>query len=140
MNTATSEKVIDRMVKAISFEPFKAASNGFIPASMWRVMFSSMTIASSTTKPTDSVIANSEILSIENPNAYMKAQAPISDTGSASAGISVAEADLRKTKMTMTTSAIEISRVICTSSIDWRIDTERSLSTWVSIEGGSCDW
>src|SRR5579862_5944228 len=103
-------------------------------------MFSSMTIASSTTKPTDSVIASSEMLSIEKPNTYMKAQAPTSDTGSARAGISVAEPDLRKTKMTTTTSAIEMSSVICTSSIDWRIDTERSLSTWVSMEGGSCDW
>ena len=65
MNTATSEKVIDRMVKAISLEPFSAASNGLMPPSMWRVMFSSMTIASSTTKPTDSVIASSEMLSIE---------------------------------------------------------------------------
>ena len=65
MNTATSEKVIERMVKAISLEPFSAASNGFMPASMWRVMFSSMTMASSTTKPTDSVIASSEMLSME---------------------------------------------------------------------------
>ena len=31
MNTATSEKVIDRIVKAISLEPFSAASNGFMP-------------------------------------------------------------------------------------------------------------
>ncbi len=99
-----------------------------------------MTIASSTTKPTDSVIASREMLSIEKPNRYMNAQAPISDTGSARAGISVAEPDFKKTKMTTTTSAIEISSVLCTSSIDWRIDTERSLSTCVSIDGGSCDW
>ena len=57
----------------------------------------------------------------------MNAQAPISDTGSARAGISVAEADLRKTKMTTTTSKIDRPRVDCTSSIDWRIDTDRSL-------------
>ncbi len=65
MNTATSEKVMDRIVKAISFAPLRAASNGFMPFSMWRVMFSSMTIASSTTKPTESVIASSEMLSME---------------------------------------------------------------------------
>ena len=65
MNTATSEKVIERIVKAISLEPFSAASNGFMPSSIWRVMFSSITMASSTTKPTDSVIASSEMLSIE---------------------------------------------------------------------------
>ena len=70
----------------------------------------------------------------------MKAQAPISDTGSASAGISVAAADFRNTKMTMTTSTIDSSSVNCTSSIDWRIETERSLSTCASTDGGSCDW
>jgi len=65
MNTATSEKVIDRIVKAISLEPFRAASKGFMPSSIWRVMFSSMTIASSTTKPTERVIASKDMLSIE---------------------------------------------------------------------------
>ena len=34
MNTATSDSVIDRMVKPISREPFSAASNGRIPSSM----------------------------------------------------------------------------------------------------------
>jgi hypothetical protein len=65
MNTATSDSVIDTMVKPTSFEPLKAASIGFSPASIWRTMFSSMTIASSTTKPTARVSARSEILSIE---------------------------------------------------------------------------
>ena len=51
--------------EADSREPLKAASNGFSPASTWRTMFSSMTMASSTTKPTDSVSASSEMLSIE---------------------------------------------------------------------------
>ena len=36
MNTATSEKLIDSTVKAISPEPFSAASNGGMPSSMWR--------------------------------------------------------------------------------------------------------
>jgi len=34
MNTAISEKVMDRMVKPISLEPLSAASNGRIPPSM----------------------------------------------------------------------------------------------------------
>ena len=70
----------------------------------------------------------------------MNAQAPISETGSASAGIRVAAADLRNTKMTMTTSAIESISVNCTSWIDWRIETERSLSTRACTEGGNWDW
>ncbi len=36
MNTATSEKLIEMMVKPISQAPFSAASIGRIPSSMWR--------------------------------------------------------------------------------------------------------
>ena len=63
IRTATSETEIEMMVKPISAEPFNAASNGFSPSSMWRVMFSSITIASSTTKPTAIVNAISDRLS-----------------------------------------------------------------------------
>ena len=51
MKTAASDVVIVRIVKPISFDPLSAASSGASPASMWRTMFSSITIASSTTKP-----------------------------------------------------------------------------------------
>ena len=64
MNTAASEIVIDRIVKPISLAPLRAASMRLSPASMWRTMFSSMTTASSTTKPTQSVRAMSEMMSI----------------------------------------------------------------------------
>ena len=63
MNTAISESVIEKMVKPISPAPCSAASYGGMPASMWRTMFSSITIASSTTKPTARVNASSERLS-----------------------------------------------------------------------------
>ena len=36
MNTATSDTLIDTTVKAISPEPFSAASNGVMPSSTWR--------------------------------------------------------------------------------------------------------
>ena len=65
MNTATRETVIERIVKPISPDPLSAASKGDMPSSTWRTMFSSMTIASSTTRPTASVRPRSEILSIE---------------------------------------------------------------------------
>ena len=61
--TAASESVMETMVKEISFDPSRAASSGFFPCSRWRTMFSSITIASSTTKPTDRVSAISERLS-----------------------------------------------------------------------------
>ena len=63
ISTAINEIEIEMMVKPISAEPFNAASNGFSPSSMWRVMFSSITMASSTTKPTAMVKAISDRLS-----------------------------------------------------------------------------
>ena len=63
MKTAISDSVIDMIVKPISFAPFIVATIRGSPISMWRVMFSSMTIASSTTNPTHSVSAISEMLS-----------------------------------------------------------------------------
>ena len=95
MNTATSDSVIETMVKPTSAEPRKAARTGFSPISTWRMTFSSMTMASSTTKPTASVNASSEMLSREKPSTYMPAKVPISDTGNASVGMMVARADFR---------------------------------------------
>ena len=63
MNTATSEVEIEMIVKPTSREPRSAAWNGGMPCSTWRMMFSSITIASSTTRPTASVKPSSEMLS-----------------------------------------------------------------------------
>ena len=138
MNTAISEKVIDTMVKPISREPFSAASNGRMPPSMWRTIFSSMTMASSTTKPTDKVSARSVMLLMEKPNIYIAAQVPISDTGTASAGMMVADTLRRNRKITMITSAMAIAKVSCTSTTAARIDSERSNRGAISMAGGIC--
>ncbi len=63
MNTAASEMVMERMVKLISFAPFRLASSAFSPRSMRRTVFSRKTMASSTRKPMASVSAISERLS-----------------------------------------------------------------------------
>ena len=63
MNTATSDRLIDITVKPICRAPFSAAVSAGSPRSMWRKMFSIMTIASSTTKPTPMVSAIREKLS-----------------------------------------------------------------------------
>ena len=63
MNTAVSDSVIERIVNPISRAPSSAASIGRFPFSMCRTMFSSITIASSTTNPTASVSAISDRLS-----------------------------------------------------------------------------
>src|SRR5207249_11155318 len=55
MKTATNERVIERIVKPISLDARIVASTRPLPISRWRTMFSSITIASSTTNPTESV-------------------------------------------------------------------------------------
>ena len=124
--TAASEMVMETMVKLISFEPSMAAARGDLPISMWRTMFSSMTMASSTTKPTESVSAMSEMLSRLNPSTYMAAKVPTTDMGSARLGMTVAGMLRRKRKMTMTTRHTVSTRVNFTSATDSRMDTERS--------------
>jgi hypothetical protein len=63
VNTAISDRLIDSTVKATSREPRSAASIRVMPASTCRVMFSSTTIASSTTNPVETVSAISDRLS-----------------------------------------------------------------------------
>ena len=63
MNTATSETLMETMVKPISPDPRSAAAIGSMPSSIWRKMFSSMTMASSITKPTAMVRPISDRLS-----------------------------------------------------------------------------
>ena len=89
MNTAMSERVIETMVKPISPIPASPPRSGGMPASMWRMMFSSMTMASSTTSPTARVRPSSETLSTEKPSRYMAPQVAMREIGTASAGISV---------------------------------------------------
>ena len=137
MNTAIREKVMEMMVKPISRAPLRAASNGRIPPSMWRTMFSSMTMASSTTKPTDSVSASSVMLLIENPNTYMAAQVPIKETGTASAGMRVAGTERRNRNITRMTRQTAMASVSCTSATDSRMEIERSIRTSILIDGGT---
>ncbi len=96
MKTATSDTEIEKMVKAISFEPWIAALKGSIPPSTWRTMFSSITIASSTTRPTASVMPRSETLSRLKFSARMSASVPTSEIGSESVGMMVADGRRRK--------------------------------------------
>ena len=66
-------------------------------------MFSTMTIASSTTRPTDSTIASSVSRFSENPNTCMRNTPPTSESGIATIGIRTVRAEPRNRKMTMTT-------------------------------------
>ncbi len=62
-------------------------------------MFSSMTMASSTTRPMASTSASRVSVLMLNPSASMIAQLPISDTGMVTSGISVARSERRNRKM-----------------------------------------
>ena len=133
MNTAISDRVIESTVKATSPAPTSAARIGAMPSSMWRVVFSSTMIASSTTKPVAIVSAIRDRLFSENPHRYMTASVPTSDTGTATAGISAERHWPRNRKVTPITSPIAISRVCHTSRSEARIVGVRSctMSSWM---------
>ena len=86
IKTAISEMLMVKTVNPISSAPFSAAAKGFMPSSRWRAIFSITTMASSTTKPVEMVMAISERLSRLYPNRYITANVPTSETGTATAG------------------------------------------------------
>ena len=139
MNTAASEIVIETIVNPISREPFSAASIGDIPFSRWRTIFSSTTIASSTTKPVASVIASSEKLSTLKLSRCMTMNVPMIESGIAIDGMSVARTLRRKRKITITTSAMARTSVNSTSSTLLRIVMDLSASTSSCTAGGICE-
>ncbi len=136
MNTAIRLMLIETMVKPISDAPFSAASNGFSPSSIWRTMFSSMTIASSTTKPTAIVSPIRLRLSRLNPSRYIAPNVPTRATGIVTLGMIVAQTLRRNRKITITTSPIESSSVNSTSVTEARMVWVRSEATWTLMSGG----
>ena len=138
MKTATSEIVIDRIVKPISREPRSDATAALSPFSIRRTMFSSWTIASSTTNPTDSVSPMSERLSRLNPRTAITANVPKSDVGSAIDGMNVERTLRRNRKMTRTTRTTVRRSVSWTSRTLSRIPCERSNMTSMRIAAGIC--
>ena len=86
ISTAISDTVSEMMVKPICSEPLSAAASGSSPSSMKRAMFSIMTIASSTTKPVETVSAMSDRLSRLKPSRYMTTSVPTSESGQTGSG------------------------------------------------------
>src|SRR5664280_3267724 len=126
MNTAASESFIDTMVKPISPEPLSAACKGGSPISMCRTMFSSMTMASSTTNPMERIRAIMERLSRLKSSRYITAKVPTMEKGSAMLGMMVADKFRRNRKITITTSDSVRTMVNSTSVYDSRMVSERS--------------
>src|SRR5580698_4702876 len=99
-------------------------------------MFSIMTIASSTTKPVEMVSAISVKLLRLNPSAYIAANVPTSESGTATLGMMVAAKVRRNTKMTATTSAIHSMSSNSTSDTEARTVVVRSVNTATFMIGG----
>jgi len=136
MNTAISDRLIESTVKPTSRVPRSAACIGGMPASMWRDTFSRTTTASSTTKPVAIVSAISDRLLMLKPARYMTPKLPTSDTGTATAGISVARRLRRNTSTTAMTSTMAIASASPTSRSDARMVVVRSIITSRSIAAG----
>ena len=99
-------------------------------------MFSIMTMASSTTKPTEIASAISDRLSIEKPATHMPAQVPASASGTEIPAAMVGVRRRRKTKTTTMTRTAVASSVHCMSSTLARIVPVRSTSVETSTPAG----
>ena len=98
------------------------ASLGESPSSMWCSTASTTTMASSTTRPIASTMPMSAMVLMENPRSGKTAKVPISETGTASAGIRVARQPCRKTNTTMMTRTSASYSVLMISLIPSRTD------------------
>ena len=94
-----------------------AAWNGVFPMCRCRSTFSTMTMASSTTSPTDSTIASSVRRLIVKPNVSISSTAPMSEIGMATTGMITPRAEPRKRKITKMTMSSVSASVFSTSSI-----------------------
>jgi hypothetical protein len=132
--------LIESTVKPICRAPSMAARNGDMPFSRLRKQFSIMTMASSTTKPTDTASAISERLSIEKPASHIIPQVPASDSGTVTPAAMVAAARRRNTKTTSMTRIMVATSVSCMSRTLARMVWVRSDTTEMSMAGDIQRW
>ena len=114
----------------VIFLNMKAASRGLSPFSTQRSMFSTTTMASSTTIPIASTRPKSERIFIEKPAMYMAAKVPMRETGMATSGTMEVRQFWRNTSTTRATRATPSRRVRMTSRILSR--TKRLVSYGIS--------
>jgi hypothetical protein len=99
-------------------------------------MCSIMTMASSTTKPTEIASAISDRLSIENPASHIPAQVPASASGTDTPAAMVGVIRRRNTNTTNITSTAVASNVSCISSTLARMVPVRSVRMEISTPAG----
>ena len=136
MKAATSDRLIATTVKPICRAARMAAGSGAMPPATLRSTASIITMASSTTKPTEMASAISDRLSSENPAAHIATKVPASDSGTVRPAATVAVSRRRNRNTTPITSAMVITRVACMSATLARIVPVRSVSTAISIPAG----
>ncbi|CUI44712.1 Uncharacterised protein [Achromobacter xylosoxidans] len=135
-NTTDSASVIATSVKPTSRTPRRAAWRGPSPRSRWREMFSSTTMASSTTRPAATISAISDRLLSEKPHRYMTAKVATRQTGIATLGMAAARALPRNSHTTRITSPTASPSVTWASrSVAW-MPGERSSTTVRSTSAG----
>jgi len=118
--TASSTRVVATMAPPTSPIAFDVASFAERPSvSISRMVFSTTTMASSTTMPMASTSPNSVRLLIDWPVASITAKVPISETGMVTAGTRVVRQSWRKIQTVKITSRMATNSVSTTSSIDW---------------------
>ena len=139
-NTAASVSVIATTAKLISRTPLSAAWNGVRPSSMWRKMFSSTTMASSTTRPMASTSASSVSVLTVKPASAMSAKAPIRLTGIVTSGMIDARSVRRKTNTTSATSTTASATVVYTALIERSMKTDKSLASTTFTLAGRSRW
>ena len=136
MKAAINDMLIESTVNPICRAPSMAARNGDMPFSRLRKQFSIMTMASSTTKPTETASAISDRLSIEKPATHIIAQVPASASGTVTPAAIVVAARRRKTNTTSMTRTTVATSVSCMSNTLARIVRVRSESTEMSMPAG----
>ena len=111
IKAAIKDSEIENTVNPICFAPSRAACRRVSPCSNWAWMFSTTTIASSTTKPTAMVIAKSDKLSSVKPASHMAANVPARDKGTVRPTASVCAARRKNSITTSITNKMAAPKV-----------------------------
>ncbi len=120
-NTAASTSATPISAPVIWPIDLRVASLGGRPSSLiTRSTFSTTTMASSTSRPMASTMANMVSVLMVKPHAASTPNVPSSTTGTAMVGMSVARKFCRNRYITRNTSAIASTSVRTTSSIEMR--------------------
>ncbi|MNI28646.1 hypothetical protein D3C73_824340 [compost metagenome] len=128
--------VVATTAKKTCRAPRSAATRGGSPWSRRRWMFSTTTMASSTTRPMASTRASSVSRFSEKPSGARTMKVDSKQMGATIDGMSAARRLPRKMKLTRATRAMAMPMVIHTSSMAWEVKTELSDPTSRVVPGG----